>query len=285
MPTRSAVCWLLGVLSDVPLAGHRERVAAERRQHAVDLPVADDRLRDVVVAAAVALPGQRIDEAQLEVVPAIEAGRRPVAAQLARRVPGQRRAAVVVALVHRLAERVGALEQQAVRERLVERDLQRLVVGLQPIAPRVDRDDAPERRSTDGPASPPPSTVGALMSSAGVAADALGADVGDVNRRVEQQPAFERDVPRLDVAAIDVVDFRRVFRGAAIERHAAAALVGRHDDRDALRQRARRKPNGSALRKLDGDRHRIVVVAAHRARPGVRVVGQAVAGAEARSAR
>ena len=76
---------------------------------------------------------------------AIEAGRRPVAPQLARRVPGQGGAAVGIrAVVHRLAQGVGALEHEALGERLVQRDLQRLVLGRQPRAPRVDRLNAAE---------------------------------------------------------------------------------------------------------------------------------------------
>ena len=50
----------------------------------------------------------------------------------------------------------------------------------------------------------------------GVSAGALGADVGDVHRRVERQAPLERDVPGLDVAAVDVARLRRVHRRAAI---------------------------------------------------------------------
>ena len=63
---------------------------------------------------------------------------------------------------------------------------------------------------------------GALMSSPGVSADTLGANVGDVDRDVVEQPALEGDVPGVDGAAIDVVDLGRVFGGRAVERHAAA---------------------------------------------------------------
>ena len=56
---------------------HGERRATERREHAVHLPVVDDGLEHAVVATG-ALPRQLVGEADLEVVPAVEPGRRPV---------------------------------------------------------------------------------------------------------------------------------------------------------------------------------------------------------------
>src|SRR5262249_54696064 len=66
--------------------GHRERSAAERRKDTVDLPVVCEGFREAPVFPR-ALPRQGIDEPELEVVAAIEARRRPVAIQFARRVP------------------------------------------------------------------------------------------------------------------------------------------------------------------------------------------------------
>ena len=71
----------------------------------------------------------------------------------------------------------------------------------------------------------------------GVAADAFRPDVRDVNRQIHRQAPFEGDVPRMDVAAIDVVDFRRVLSGRAIERHTTAAHVGSLDGRNPLLDR------------------------------------------------
>ena len=126
-------------------ARHRERVAAERAEDAVDLPVADDRFRGVAVAV-VALPRQLVHEAKLQVVPAVEPGRRPVAPEFAGCVPRERRPAVVVAFVHRFAERVRALAHEPVREGLVERDLQRVVLRFQTHTPGIDRNGASDRR-------------------------------------------------------------------------------------------------------------------------------------------
>ena len=106
----------------MPLAVIVIRRAAERAERAIQLPVAEDRLRQTLVAAG-ALPRERIREADLEVMGAVEAGQRPVAVLLERVLPGQTGPPIVVRLVHRLAERVGALEHEALRERLVERDL------------------------------------------------------------------------------------------------------------------------------------------------------------------
>ena len=72
---------------------------------------------------------------------------------------------------------------------------------------------------------------------AGISASAFWTDVGDVGRHVHRQAAFERDVPRLDVTAIDVVDFRRVLGSRPIERYSPAAQVGADDARDALLER------------------------------------------------
>ena len=73
---------------------------------------------------------QLVDEAHLQHVRTVVAGPRVVAVELRRLVPGQTDPAVVVGLVERLAERVGALEQQAVLERPVQRHLQRVVARL-----------------------------------------------------------------------------------------------------------------------------------------------------------
>src|SRR4029453_16444358 len=124
--------------------GYCEGRTGEPGNRAVQLPVAQNRLRDALVAS-VALPWQRIREAELEVVPPVETSRRPVAPELAGRIPGQRRTAISIgAIVHGLAEGVRTLEHEALREGLVEGHLQRLVLGRQPRAPGVDRLDAPE---------------------------------------------------------------------------------------------------------------------------------------------
>ena len=87
-----------------------------------------------------------VDEAKLQVVPAVEPSRRPITRDLARRVVAQRRSAIVVAFVHRLAERVRAFEHEPVREGLVERDLQRVVLRFQTHTPGIDRNGASDRR-------------------------------------------------------------------------------------------------------------------------------------------
>ena len=129
VPTRSAVCVLLGVFNDVPLPGHGEWRSAERAEHAIELPVLDDRSQDVVVAAA-ALPRQLVREAQLEVVPAVEPRGRPVAATFARACSSSAVALPSSSLSFIALARVYApLNSKPVRKRLVERNLQRIVVA------------------------------------------------------------------------------------------------------------------------------------------------------------
>ena len=85
----------------------------------------------------------------------------------------------------------------------------------------------------------------------------------------------------MHVAAIDVAQLRRVEPGRKIQRHAARAQIRTEDLGNPLLQCRIR---GEHFRVLEGrgDRHRVVVVAAHRTRPRLRVVRQAVAGAEHR---
>ena len=78
---------------------------------------------------------QLVDEAHLEDVRPVVAGEREVTMQLGWLTPDERRPAVLVRFVHRLAPGVGAFEQQAVLERAVDRHLQPVVAALRASGP------------------------------------------------------------------------------------------------------------------------------------------------------
>src|SRR5204862_5176686 len=121
--------------------------AAERSEDAVDLPILAERTGHAAISA-VAAPRELVYETELQVVAAVESRRSPVAPELTRRVPQKNGAAVAVVvgrIVHRLAQGVRALDQQSVRERLVQRHLQRVVLRVQALAPGIDGNDASER--------------------------------------------------------------------------------------------------------------------------------------------
>ena len=115
---------------------HRERGATEGAKRPVDLPIGGKRLADAAVPVA-ALPRQRVDEAELKIVSAIKPCRPVVPPQFAWRVEAQRGRAVTVvtAFIHRLRQRVGALERKAMRHALAERHLHRVVARAQTVSP------------------------------------------------------------------------------------------------------------------------------------------------------
>ena len=205
---------------------------------------------------------------------AVEAGEGEVLVVHAGVVPGDRRPAVVVRLVLRLGERVGALQHEPVAERAVERDLQRLVAALRAGGPVVDAVRA--GRGVVLAAGLAGAGVGVVHVEVGVAAVRARADVGDLERDVPRQALLERQVPLLDRGAVHVGRVRRPHENARRQRDVARADVRHLDRRDALAEGA--DPLVRVRRVRVGDVER--VGAAHRPRPRQRVERAAVAGAD-----
>ena len=68
----------------------------------------------------------------------------------------------------------------------------------------------------------------------------LGAHVRRRKPEVGRQPPFVREVPGLDVAAVEVVVIRRAHQGRRRQVHRARAFVGSSEERDARGERTER---------------------------------------------
>ena len=117
-PTRSAVCWLPGMFTIVAVRRHRERRARECRERSVELPVVDDRAGDVAVSrrcSATAADRRRPRGS-------CASGRNPPApcCGRTRSASPTHAGAVVVRHVLGLRQRVGAFDQQSLREGFVD---------------------------------------------------------------------------------------------------------------------------------------------------------------------
>ena len=173
--------------------------------------------------------------------------------------------AILVRHVLRLAQRVGALQEEALAERPVDGDLQAVVAALGARRPVVDRGVAGEGEVlARGVAAAGRAVVDVQV---GIAAIGGGADIRELGRDVERPAVFVGDVPLLDGAAIDLVRIGRADEDALRQLHAARADVGNRHVRNALRQRAQVHELIGRVVEADVERKR----AAHRTRPGQRV--------------
>src|SRR5262249_29971686 len=123
------------------------------------------------------------------------------------------------------------------RERLVESDLQRVIVRAQP-AVEPPGESGPPERDTEWP------TRLALTDARRV--DVLEpqlvgrerADVARGQRHVPRQPALVGEIPGLYVAAVDRVGIRRAHARVRGQIDGPGAQVRREEERDALLERA-----------------------------------------------
>ena len=191
-------------------------------------------------------------------------------------VPGHAGPPVVVGHVPRAAEGVGALQHQAVLERTVDGDLQAVVARLGARGPLVDARRPGLREVLQSGVAQ--AGLAVVDVDVGVAAVGRRADVGDLDRNVEREAVLEGDVPLLDSRPIEVGRVGRPHEHAARQLHHARAVVRDRHRGDAARQRRVVEELVGRVVEEDvvGER------AAHRPRPGQRVVGDPVARARDR---
>ena len=219
-----------------PLAVIVNGVPERGRVDAVDLPVAEHRAHDLVSGASPCFVGQLVDERHLEDVWSIVAGQRVVAAQEARSAVRDLVPSVIVGLVLRARQRVGTLEQEAVLERAIDRDLQRVIARLRDWTPQQDIAVAAESVEERLAFGAPTGHVRCVRVVVGEAAVLGRSDVGDVDGDVVWHPPLDRRVPRLDPTARDV-GHGRAHEVRVRQRDAARRLVRGNDVGNALFER------------------------------------------------
>ena len=207
---------------------------------------------------------------------AIEAGRAVVLEENRGVGPAERVPGIVVLPVHRLRPGVGPLDEETLREGPVQGHLQRVVVAAEVAVEPPQRLRAPELLEENLP--------GASLARARrvdvVKAHhlrRLGAHVGSGQREVRGQPPLVRQVPGLDVAAVEMVVIRRAHEGRRRQVHRSCVQVGSSEEGDARGERPERHEIGGARERLGDDRG---VEAPERPREGHRTDRHAVSAAE-----
>ena len=141
-------------------------------------------------ALRVLQPRQRVHEAHLEDVRAVEARQREVLVVHHRMRVVETNPAVLVRHVLRLAQRVGALQEQALGERPVDGDLQAVIAALGPRRPVVDRRRAGQREELARRVAA--ARLAVVDVQVGVAAVGRGADIRELGRDVERPAGTRR---------------------------------------------------------------------------------------------
>ena len=255
---------------------HTERCAAHDADHVVDLPPADDVRQDAPLTRPVAAGAERQlpDVRDAQVVRPISAGARVVALEVRQRlglVLAEGQGAVLV-VAHRLAPRVVHAQAQTTGEPPLQLRLQGVV------APFPDR-----LQKHGGRGAAVAGLQGlALVSSAddlsGIDVEQpelprrLRPDIADLPRETPRQLSLHRHVPRLDVAAVQVLRIPRP-RVVARDVEHAVTRIGQLERGNPLRQRSRRRqPIGGLELHLRQNR----VVRPNQLHAVVGIVGEAV---------
>ena len=219
---------------------------------------------------------------------------RAIAIEHARRVVPELRPVGVGGLVDGFRPSVGTLEQQTVLEATVYGGLQRVIDAVRPPVPLTRRGRTAELREERASFVARARDLRRVDVQEGEAADGSRPHVSNRRNEFARQCAFADQVPRLDVASVQLRVGTRIARFRhAWQRYTARADIGTADRRDADVRPERSVGNARGhIRAVGGDwletvdagerRHQGQwIPPAQRLRaPRMRVVGDAIAGSD-----